>query len=69
MLDFNLFILAACCTQNSNELMQKYKNQKAEGNCTDRHIMPSFVVHVRLEAAWWLTYRPQAGRQSGRNPC
>lgn len=28
----------------------------------------SFVVHVRLEAALWLTYRPRAGRRSGRNP-
>lgn len=68
MLDFNLFILAACCIQNNNELMQKYKNQNAKGNCV-HDIMPSFVVHVRLEAASWLTYRPQAGRHSGRNPC
>lgn len=48
MFNFNLFILAACCIQNNNELMQKYKNQNAKGSCTDRHIMLQFCGTCKI---------------------
>lgn len=69
MLDFKLFILAVCCIQNNDELMQKYRIKMLKGIVLIDMSCSSFVVHVRLEAALWLTYRSQAGRQSGRNPC